>query len=372
MADQQPDRTVLYQSHVDLGARLGPFGGWSMPIQYVGITQEHHAVRNGVGVFDVSHMGQFAVSGDGARTFLDELLPGNVLALTAGQIIYSPLCNPSGGVVDDVLLYCLDESNFLLVVNAARIATDWDWVVECGGDRADLKLDNVSDTKGMLAVQGPTAEALLQGIGVAGLECLNYFSVTKRKLEDAEFLISRSGYTGEDGFEIICEAGNAVALWESILSAGAQPCGLGARDTLRTEMGYCLYGHELNEQVTPFESGIGWTVQLDKAAAFVGKKVLRERKASRSLRRLRGLRVVDKGIPRAEQSVLSADGGDVIGRVSSGTFSPSLQRGIALAFLERDFGKRGTIVLVDIRGKMCKTEVAGLPLVPSNVKRTQK
>ena len=367
MQDREPTRTVLYQRHVELGARMVPFGGWSMPVQYAGISQEHETVRSGVGLFDVSHMGQFGFAGPEAGEFLDLLLPGNVRHLQAGEIIYTPICNPNGGVIDDALLYRLEDSTYKMVVNAARTGADWDWIVRALGDRTGVKLEDAGRSTGMLAVQGPDSQALLSKLGISGLADLSYYTSRRNRLDGAELLISRSGYTGEDGFEIVAGVDDTVALWDRIVEAGAKPCGLGARDTLRTEMGYCLYGRELGEQVSPLEAGIGWTIDLGKEAEFIGKRALAEQKAVGVARRLRGLRMKEKGIPRAEQQVISDD--RVIGRVTSGTFSPSLQCGIALAFLESDRCRRGSTVYVDIRGRMCRAEVVRPPFVPSRVKR---
>ncbi len=367
-ADPEIRHTVLYQRHVDLGARMVPFGGWSMPVQYSGISQEHAAVRERAGLFDVSHMGQFVISGSGARAFLDFLLPGDVSGLAVGKIIYCPLCNAEGGVIDDALLYCNGDCDFILVVNAARTAVDWSWISELSEGSAGITLEDRTPASGMLAVQGPDAEKVLTDIGIEALGEIGYYTAAPRDFGGADVIVSRSGYTGEDGFEIIATSSATADIWDRLVPAGARPCGLGARDTLRTEMGYCLYGHELDESVSPLEAGIGWTLQLNKATDFVGRAPLVQQKRVGLNRRLRGVRLLEKGIPRPGHSVEGVDG-QTVGKLTSGTFSPTLKQGIGLAFIDQPYGRRGDPVFVDIRGKRCSAEIVRPPFVPSRVKK---
>ena len=296
------------------------------------------------------------------------MLPGDVSGLTAGKIIYCPLCNAEGGVIDDVLLYCNGTGEFILVVNAARAAVDWTWISGLCRDWAGVALEDRTPASGMLAVQGPDAESLLTEIGIEALGKIGYYTAAGRDFGGVEAIVSRSGYTGEDGFEIIATCGATTDIWDQLVAAGALPCGLGSRDTLRTEMGYCLYGHELDESVSPLQAGLGWTLRLDKATDFVGKAPLVEQKRVGLGRRLRGIRLMEKGIPRPGQSVEGGDG-QTVGKLTSGTFSPTLKQGIGLAFIDRPYGGRGDKVFVDIRGKRCSAEIVRPPFVPSRVKK---
>ena len=361
-------RTPLYEVAVAEGGRMVPFGGWEMPVQFAGISIEHMSVRKAAGLFDISHMGQFAITGEGGLAFLDYLLPAKIGQLAIGQMLYTPICNDDGGCVDDAVVYRLAEFEFLLVVNASRVNVDWDWVNEQAGGWANVHIENLSDEKGMLAIQGPQAEGIVSSLTGSKVAALGYYRCMRTDVAGTATILSRNGYTGEDGFELVCAADDVAALWRELSTAGASPCGLGARDTLRTEMGFCLYGHELNEQTTPLAAGLAWTLDLGKETDFIGVKALRAQREARNYRRLRGFRMLERGIPRADYLVVDKQG-TAIGKVTSGTHSPLLEQGIGLAYLDRGSDKIGTQIYIDMRGKRRLAEVAKLPFVPSGIKK---
>ncbi len=366
MTNERLQRTPLYEVAVAEGGRMVPFGGWEMPVQFAGIRREHQAVRQRAGLFDISHMGQISVAGDHGLAFLEYLLPVPVGALAVGQMLYAPLCNEQGGCVDDLVLYRLAPQEYLLVVNASRLSTDWQWIQTHSAGWSGVQTRNLSGEKAMLAVQGPEAEAIVGALAGKAAASLGYYRCTMVALAGDEVLLSRNGYTGEDGFEIICSADAVVGLWEKLRSAGVQPCGLGARDTLRLEMGFCLYGHELDERTTPLEAGLAWTLDLKKEVDFVGRAALQAQRAAGGYRRLRGFRMLERGIPRAEYPVFDRRGA-LIGAVTSGTHSPVLNQGIGLAYLRR--GKVGAQVYVEIKGKRQPAAVVKLPFVRRSVKK---
>ena len=323
-------RTPLYQIHLEEGGKMVPFGGWEMSVQYAGINQEHRMVREQAGVFDVSHMGQILVNGTRALEYLDSLVPADVARLDEGQIAYTQLCNERGGTIDDLLIYCLGRERYLLVVNASRIETDWEWI---GGkcELPQVELENASDRMGMIALQGPDAEMVMRDLCDADLERLKYLRYVQTIWRDGESDngLSRTGYTGEDGFEIICASGQAEKIWRDIRGKGVAPDGMGARDTLRLEMGYSLYGHELDETISPLEAGLGWSMDLTREVDFIGKQALLAQKKENKYRRMVGFIFADRGIPRAGYDICGEDG-TVVGSVTSGTFSPTLEKGIGL------------------------------------------
>ncbi len=337
-----------------------------MPIQYTGIQGEHQQTRTGAGLFDVSHMGRLYVSGPGSAEFLDGLLPCAVEPLPPGRMAYTVLCNDQGGVLDDLAVYRLAEEGFLLVVNAARTESDRAWILE----RLPSALPRVEERTGsqaMIAVQGPKAEGLVTSVIDDFCKGLGFFGFTMAEGASGDWLVSRSGYTGEDGFEIICPAADGPALWSRLLEAGAHPVGLAARDSLRLEAGFCLYGHELTEDTSPLEAGLAWALALDKPREFPGRGPLRAQSDAGLSRRLVGLGLLDRGIPRAGQ-VLRA-GGVQVGRVTSGTHSPVLRRGIAMGYVASGRADAGTRLEVEIRGTTVAAEVVSLPFVPSRVRR---
>ena len=359
-------RTPLWDRHHGAGARLVDFAGWEMPIQYAGIQEEHQQTRKGAGLFDVSHMGRLYFSGSGAADFLEGLLPCAVEPLSPGRMVYTVLCNDQGGALDDLAVYRLAEEEFLLVVNASRTASDRAWILE-RLPPASTRVEERTGSQAMIAVQGPKAEGLVASVIDDACSRLGFFRFTMAEGASGDWLVSRSGYTGEDGFEIICPAADGPALWSRLLEAGAHPVGLAARDSLRLEAGFCLYGNELTEATSPLEAGLDWALALDKPREFPGRGALRVQRDAGVSRRLVGLGLLDRGIPRPAQS-LRVDGVEV-GRVTSGTHSPVLQRGIAMGYVASGHADAGTRVEVEIRGKAVAAEVVSLPFVPSRVRR---
>ncbi len=368
MTKERLQRTPLYEVAVAEGGRMAPFGGWEMPVQFEGIRSEHWAVRRAVGLFDISHMGRIAVSGERGRAFLDSLLPARVCELTIGAMLYAPLCNEQGGCVDDLVVYRLAPQEYLLVVNASRKAVDWQWITAYAAGWSGVQIEDLSDGQGMVAVQGPQAVALVEALAGPASVALGYYRCAAMEIAGIRVLLSRNGYTGEDGFEIMCPTAQIVALWAKLRAAGAQPCGLGARDTLRLEMGFCLYGSELDEQTTPLEAGLSWTLDLEKAVNFVGAEALRAQRTAGGYRRLRGFRMLEKGIPRPDYPILN-ERGEQVGTVTSGTHSPVLGEGIGLAYLQRGAQKIGTELYIDMRGKQQPAVVVKRPFVSSGLKK---
>ncbi|MDP9498305.1 MAG: glycine cleavage system aminomethyltransferase GcvT [Actinomycetota bacterium] len=358
-------RSPLHDRHVALGARTGDFGGWNMPITYRGVLEEHAAVREAVGVFDVSHLGKGAVRGPGAVAFVDARLTNDLGRLAPGQAQYTLCCHdPTGGVVDDLIAYVRAEDDVLLVPNAANSST----VVE--RLRADappgLAVDDLHTRLAVLAVQGPRSPEVLHALGLPTDSA--YMSSTSAEWQGRPLLVCRTGYTGERGYELLPAAEDAGPLWDALLAAagplGGQPCGLGARDTLRTEMGYPLHGHELSLDITPLQARVGWAVAWDKPAFWGRDALLRERERGPE-RVLRGLEQLDRSIPRAGMPVRVGE--RVVGEVTSGTFSPTRRVGIGLALLHRDVGE-GDEVAVDVRGRPSRARVVRPPFVPSRVR----
>ena len=368
MTNEHLQRTPLYEVAVAEGGRMVPFGGWEMPVQFEGIRSEHWAVRRAVGLFDISHMGRIAVSGERGLAFLDSLLPARVRELTIGQMLYAPLCNERGGCVDDLVIYRLAQQEYLLVVNASRKAADWQWITARAAGWSNVQIEDLSDEQGMVAVQGPQAAALVEALAGPASVALGYYRFAAMEIAGIRALLSRNGYTGEDGFEIMCPADQVAALWARLRAAGAQPCGLGARDTLRVEMGFCLYGRELNEQTTPLEAGLAWTLDLEKEANFVGAAALRAQRTAGGYPRLRGFRMLERGIPRPDYPVFDRRGKQV-GAVTSGTHSPVLEEGIGLAYLQRGTQKIGTEVYIGMKGKRQLAVVVKPPFVSSALKK---
>lgn len=331
-----------------------PFGGWDMPVQYSGILDEHQAVRQAVGLFDVSHMGEFYLSGEGATRFLARMVPGDVVNLPVGKCVYTQFTRPNGGVVDDTII-CRFADRFLLVVNASNIDKDWAWLSE--HKPPDVTLENYSADTAMIAVQGPKAEALIREVATPGIAELPFFGAALGKVCGVDVAVSRTGYTGEDGFEIYLPNHAAERLWHGLLEAGKsygiRPCGLGARDTLRLEAGLPLYGHELNDETTPVESSLAWTVKSE--ADYLGKEIIERQKAEGTQKKLVGLTMQGKQIAREGYPVFSGD--RQVGTVMSGAPSPTLGVPVATAFVETALAKPETILEVEIRGKRFPAQV---------------
>ncbi len=343
-------QTPLYDQHVRLGAKMVPFAGFSMPVQYAGIRQEHEAVRQRAGLFDVSHMGNFFVKGAGARPYLQRLTTNNVAKLHSGDVQYSALCLPDGGVIDDILVYALEPDSYMVVVNASNIDKDWDWFQQHRG-KQDLVLEDRSAETTILSLQGPKAEEILRKLTAARLHELATYKCSHARIAGFDMLFARTGYTGEDGFELFPSAHQAASVWEALLQAGSgeglEPVGLGARDTLRLEAGYSLYGHELSETINPLEAGLGWITDLTQDD-FIGREALLKIRAQGLKRKMTGIEMEELAIPREGCEVLVD--GQSVGVVTSGTLSPTLGKGIALALVEPFQAERGTALGVNIRG----------------------
>jgi aminomethyltransferase len=351
-------RTSLFDRHKALGAKLVPFAGWEMPVQYpTGILAEHHSVRSGAGIFDVSHMGEFEITGPDRNAFVNRITSNDVSQLNPGGVQYSALLTPEGTFVDDCTVYRFDDK-LMIVVNAANTAKAWEHIVAHKGG-INVRLKDISSEVGLLAVQGPRAEEVLRPLAETPLGEVGYYRFTVGKIAGAQCFVSRTGYTGEDGFELYCRDRDTVALWDAITSAGARPIGLGARDSLRLEMGYALYGNEIDDTITPLEAGLGWIVKLDKGAPFVGDTALRAQKQRGVTRRLVGFRLQGRGFPRHGFPV--HHGGREVDIVRSGTLSPSLGVGIGTTYLPVAVAKPGTQFDVECRGERLPAEVVKLP-----------
>jgi aminomethyltransferase len=357
----------LHEKHLMLGAKMADFGGWLMPIEYPGggVLAEHAAVRESVGVFDVSHLGKASVKGQGALEFLNSILTNDLNRITDGQAQYTLLCNPDGGVVDDLIIYRNSATDFFLIPNASNTAA----VVEVLTSLApsEISVINLHNDFGVIALQGPGSESVLSALGVVAE--LGYMEFTHASIAGCQVVLCRTGYTGEHGYELVPLWNETAAVWDAltheIQSRGGLVCGLGARDTLRTEMGYSLHGHELTLSINPVEAGSSWAIGWKKET-FLGHQALRTSKDDSSRRRLCALLSKDRGIPRAGMRVLGADG-RILGEITSGTFSPTLKKGIGLALVSEELSV-GDEVHVDVRGRDCKAEVVTLPFVPSHVR----
>jgi aminomethyltransferase len=356
-------RTPLFDQHQELGARLVPFAGWEMPVQYSGVIEEHRAVRERAGLFDVSHMGEFTCVGDGALDFLQSMVPNDVAKLVENQALYSQLCHPDGGTVDDLLIYSTGKNEYMLVVNAGTMEKDWAWLTEHAAGREDVTLTNISNRTGLIALQGPRAEAILQPLTGTPLSDIAYYHSQPGVVAGISCRISRTGYTGEDGFELYSAWDDTPALWNAVLSAGAPhgllPAGLGARDTLRLEAGYCLYGHELTDEISPLEAGLGWTVKLNKGADFIGREALLAQKTNGLPRKLVGIKLLERGVPREGYPILR--GGERIGALTSGTMLPTVGIAAGLGYVAPADAQPDAEVAVEIRGKAVPATFAALP-----------
>lgn len=362
--------TPLNDKHIALGARMVEFAGYYMPVSYSGITEEHHTVRKGLGVFDVSHMGEFIVKGKQALDLVQKVTSNDASKLEIGQVQYSCLPNTDGGIVDDLLVYRLGqdmcaegEQAFMLVVNASNMEKDWDWISK--HNHFDTRLINISEETGLLAVQGPLAIQALQSLTNVPLDSLKYYTFTKGTFAGIDnVLISATGYTGAGGFELYTENKNLEALWSAVFEAGKpfgiKPIGLGARDTLRLEMGYCLYGNDIDDTTSPLEAGLGWITKLQKGD-FVGRNHILKVKENGPSRKLVGFVVKDRRVPRHGYAIEDADGNG-IGHVSSGTQSPSMDKPIGMGYVTMPFSKPGSKIMIVAGSKRLEAEVVGLPI----------
>jgi aminomethyltransferase len=351
----------LHDLHLQLGAKMAPFAGFEMPIKYSSELEEHKTVRSGVGIFDVSHMGEFLVEGDKALEMIQMISCNDAAKLKPGQAQYACLMNHRGGVVDDMLVYCLEKSRYMLVVNASNIRKDWEWINE--HNDASAILTDISDDTCLLAVQGPMAKDALQSLTSLNLDEIKFYHFITGDIAGINnVVVSATGYTGSGGFELFFPRQHAVTILQAILDAGEKtgikPVGLGARDTLRLEMGYCLYGHELTDTTTPLEAGLGWIVKMNKE--FIGKNVLKEQMEKGIEKKLVGFEMIDKGIPRQGYELLS-ELQEPIGTVTSGSQSPSLKVGVGLGYVKTPFSDVRTNFFASVRNKLLAAEVVKLP-----------
>lgn len=363
-------RTALYAEHQKLGGRLIDFGGWELPVQYTGVIDEHLACRTAAGLFDVSHMGEFHVEGPGAETFLNYLVTNNVAKLSDGQAQYTAMCHATGGIVDDLLIYRRSPTRYLVVVNASNTEKDFahaqqvETEFKARGLGAPFTLTNESPRYTQIAVQGPRAAEIVQKITPIPLAPIKTYWFAEGPVCGQPAIIARTGYTGEDGFELYVPWDHGPEVWRALLAEGApfgaKPCGLGARDTLRLEMKYPLYGHELTDEGNPLEAGLSWVVKLDKDD-FVGRSPIAHAKEQVLPRKLVGIKLRDRGIPRQGYPLMTRDGAQQIGEVTSGTQSPSLKEAIAIAYVKTPFAADGTELAVNIRGTMVPAVVVQTP-----------
>jgi aminomethyltransferase len=355
-------KTALYDKHTSLGAKMVPFAGYEMPVRYASEIEEHHAVRKSVGVFDVSHMGEFLIKGSHALELIQKVTSNDASVLEVGKVQYSCLPNATGGIVDDLLVYMTKPQEYMLVVNASNIEKDWNWIVQRNTMGADM--ENISDKVSLLAVQGPNAIHVIQKLTDVKLSSLKYYTFTKGRMGDITdgVVISATGYTGAGGFEIYVYNEYVGQVWDAVMKAGEEydikPAGLGARDTLRLEMGYALYGNDIDDATSPIEAGLGWITKFSKE--FTNSENLKNQKKAGPEKRLIGFRMEERGIPRSGYQILSSDGHE-IGRVTSGTMSPSLGIGIGMGYIQSKYAASDSEILIAVRNKNLKAKVVKLP-----------
>jgi aminomethyltransferase len=353
--------TALTDTHIKLGAKMVPFAGYNMPVQYAGINAEHETVRKTVGVFDVSHMGEFILKGDNALALIQKVTSNDASKLYDGKVQYSCLPNEDGGIVDDLLVYRIDEKTYMLVVNASNIEKDWDWISKYNTMGVTMK--NISDKTSLLAIQGPKAAEALQSLTNIDLGSMEYYTFQKGVFAGiGNVIVSATGYTGAGGFEVYFDNEHADEIWNAIFKAGEpfgiKPIGLGARDTLRLEMGFCLYGNDIDDTTSPLEAGLGWVTKFNKE--FTNSAALQQQKQAGVSRKLVGIEMIERGIPRHHYPIVDADG-NTIGAVTSGTQSPSLQKAIGMGYVQTGFAKEGTEIYISIRDAKVKARVVKPP-----------
>lgn len=353
--------TALVNKHIALGAKMVPFAGYNMPVQYEGVNAEHETVRNAVGVFDVSHMGEFLLTGENALALIQKVATNDAATLTIGKAQYSCMPNGKGGIVDDLIIYRMKEEQYLLVVNASNIEKDWNWISSHNDLGVEMK--NLSDDYSLLAIQGPKAVEAMQALTSIDLSAINYYHFEVADFAGIEHvIISATGYTGSGGFEIYCKNSEVEQVWDRVFEAGAsfgiKPIGLAARDTLRLEMGFCLYGNDIDDTTSPIEAGLGWITKFTKD--FTDAALLKGQKETGVTRKLIAFEMVDRGIPRHDYQILDLEG-NVIGKVTSGTMSPSMKIGIGMGYVETAFANLETEIAIEIREKGVKAKIVKLP-----------
>lgn len=352
---------TLNDTHVQLGAKMVPFAGFNMPVQYEGVNAEHETVRNGVGVFDVSHMGEFLLTGPKALDLIQKISSNDASTLTIGRAQYSCMPNGKGGIVDDLIIYRMKEEQYLLVVNASNIEKDWNWISQ--HNEFGVEMRDLSDDYSLLAIQGPKAVEAMQSLSSLDLSAIQYYHFEVGDFAGIEHvIISATGYTGSGGFEIYCKNSEVQQVWDKVMEAGApygiKPIGLAARDTLRLEMGFCLYGNDIDDTTSPIEAGLGWITKFTKD--FVDSEMLKAQKEAGVSRKLVAFEMVDKGIPRHDYELADANG-SIIGKVTSGTMSPSMKLGIGLGYVTTDHATVDSKIYVQVRGKGLEAKVVKLP-----------
>lgn len=357
--------TPFTRMHIEAGAKMLPFAGYNMPIEYSGIKDEHMTVRNGVGVFDVSHMGEIWIKGKNALDFVQYVTSNDASKLVPGQAQYSCFPNGKGGIVDDLLVYYYEQDKYLLVVNASNTEKDYNWLV--ANNKFNVEIENASDNIAQLAIQGPNATAVMQKLTEVDLKSIPYYHFTTGKFAGVDnVIISATGYTGAGGFEIYFYNEYADTIWNALFEAGKEydikPIGLGARDTLRLEMGFCLYGNDIDDSTSPLEAGLGWITKFTPEKDFIDKSFLVNQKEQGIKSRLRGFKMIDKGIPRHEYEITDAEG-ELIGKVTSGSISPVLGIGIGMGYVKFENSEIGNNIYISIRGKLLKAEIVKLPFI---------
>jgi len=355
--------TALTQIHEELGAKMVPFAGFNMPVQYEGVNVEHECVREGVGVFDVSHMGEFLLTGPGALDLIQKVTTNDASVMGIGRAQYSCMPNGKGGIVDDLIIYRIKEEQYLLVVNASNIEKDWDWI--SSHNTFDVEMRNLSDDYSLLAIQGPKAIDAMQSLTSIDLSAIKYYHFEVADFAGIEHvIISATGYTGSGGFEIYCKNSEAEQVWNKVFEAGKEfgikPIGLAARDTLRLEMGFCLYGNDIDDTTSPLEAGLGWITKLQKDADFIDKDRLSKLKEEGIQRKLVAFEMIDRGIPRHDYEIADAND-NIIGRVTSGTMSPSMKKAIGLGYVTAENSSIDSEIYIKVRNKSLKAQVVKLP-----------
>ena len=355
--------TALSQKHISLGAKMVPFAGYNMPVSYSGLNDEHATVRNAVGVFDVSHMGEFILKGENALNLIQKVTSNDASVLTDGKAQYSCLPNETGGIVDDLLVYRINEKTYMLVVNASNIDKDWDWIKQ--HDTFGVEMNNISEKTSLLAIQGPDALLTLQKLTTINLSEIPYYSFVKGTFCGVEnVVVSNTGYTGAGGFEIYFDNEHAEKIWDAIFEAGKEfgikPIGLGARDTLRLEMGFCLYGNDIDDTTSPIEAGLGWITKFTKD--FTNREAIEKQKTEGVTKKLVGFEMIDRGIPRHDYQIADANG-NIIGKVTSGTQSPTLNIALGMGYVNKEFSKVDSEIFIIIRDKAIKAKVSKIPFL---------
>jgi aminomethyltransferase len=359
-------RTALYNKHIDLGAKMVPFAGYDMPVQYEGLIQEHHAVRDSVGMFDVSHMGEFGVKGKDAQALVAWICSNNISKVVDMQAQYNCMPNDDGGIVDDLIVYRWNEDEYTLVVNASNIEKDWNWILKKKEEKGfECQIEDMSNDVALIAVQGPNAEQVVQKLTDIDLSEIKFYHFAAGELGGSnDVVISNTGYTGSGGFELYVWNNDAEMIWDALVEAGEEfnikPCGLGARDTLRLEKGYCLYGNDIDDTTSPIEAGLGWITKF--AEPFNNQEYHKDLKENGVSRKLIAFEMLDRGIPRQHYELVDGDG-NVIGEVTSGTQSPSLGKAIGMGYVKPEYNKVDTEIFVQVRKKQLKAKVVRLPFL---------